>query len=353
MSMTSISLRGADIGTSIPSSRKPLRLLAFDGGIGGLSSLLILRKLMETVAVVKGISDHDRGSLRPSEFFDLIIGTGWGGISALFLGRLEMTVDEAIVAYQEVANAASQPRTLVSRVLHRSSSSRNFEQCVGDIIQRHLGGRDAPLHNLSIQSSHIPCYTAVLSGTTLDADAPPYIFRSYRPSPFTILEVARLATAMTETLSYTLGDPPWKFINACVVGYGNPSKIAMQEASSIWPVFDSRVDCLVSLGTGIQNLVQIGRKWKQVIKGAEQLSQNCEAIHHAVDLELDLYFRFNVPRHLGPRDIRKWMLTESTTSNSIASITEGYIRDRKVVYVMNSCVEMLIGKRSLYLSGFG
>ena len=63
--------------------------LALDGGgVQGLSSLILLRGLMERVAVARDTSTHEFVTVRPSEYFDFIIGAGTGGICALFLGRL-------------------------------------------------------------------------------------------------------------------------------------------------------------------------------------------------------------------------------------------------------------------------
>ena len=72
-----------------PISGPPIPIPSLDGGgIGGLSSaLIVLRDLMERVAAQKGLTQHD---IRPSEYFNLIVGTGTGGISALFLGRLQI-----------------------------------------------------------------------------------------------------------------------------------------------------------------------------------------------------------------------------------------------------------------------
>jgi len=67
------------------------RILSIDGGgVRGMSSLLILRNVMEEIARQKGITEA-----RPCEYFDLIGGTGTGGLIAIMLGRLRMVDHES------------------------------------------------------------------------------------------------------------------------------------------------------------------------------------------------------------------------------------------------------------------
>ena len=64
------------------------RILSLDGGgVRGLSSLLILRNIMEEIARRKGPGTAEA---HPYEYFDLIGGTGTGGWIAIMLGRLRM-----------------------------------------------------------------------------------------------------------------------------------------------------------------------------------------------------------------------------------------------------------------------
>jgi patatin-like phospholipase/acyl hydrolase len=66
------------------------RILALDGGgVRGLSSLLILEKLMQEIQRLKGESSDDEPPL-PCEYFDLICGASTGGLIAIMLGRLRM-----------------------------------------------------------------------------------------------------------------------------------------------------------------------------------------------------------------------------------------------------------------------
>jgi patatin-like phospholipase/acyl hydrolase len=63
------------------------RILTLDGGgVRGLSSLLILRDIMEDIAQRTDAAETPR----PSEYFDLIGGTSTGGLIAIMLGMLGM-----------------------------------------------------------------------------------------------------------------------------------------------------------------------------------------------------------------------------------------------------------------------
>jgi len=63
------------------------RILSLDGGgIRGLSSLLILRTIMERIKLANQLSQTPK----PCEYFDLIGGTSTGGLIAIMLGRLRL-----------------------------------------------------------------------------------------------------------------------------------------------------------------------------------------------------------------------------------------------------------------------
>ena len=67
-------------------------LLALDGGgVRGLLSLMILRSLMAAI--------DPNSPPKPCDYFDLIGGTSTGGLIAIMLGCLRMTVEECITAY--------------------------------------------------------------------------------------------------------------------------------------------------------------------------------------------------------------------------------------------------------------
>lgn len=83
-----------------------LFLLSLDGGgVRGLSSLMVLKQLMEAI--------DPRQPPKPCDYFDMIGGTSTGGLIAIMLGRMRLTVDECILAYNELA-----PRVF-TKVHHR------------------------------------------------------------------------------------------------------------------------------------------------------------------------------------------------------------------------------------------
>ncbi|CUA71137.1 hypothetical protein RSOLAG22IIIB_09356 [Rhizoctonia solani] len=76
------------------------------GGITGLSSLLILKEIMNKVRE----KDEREVVPKPCELFDMIAGTSTGAISAVMLGRLRMDIDEAIRAYTRLMSTVFSER---------------------------------------------------------------------------------------------------------------------------------------------------------------------------------------------------------------------------------------------------
>ncbi|CAF9903161.1 MAG: hypothetical protein GOMPHAMPRED_000112 [Gomphillus americanus] len=84
-------------------------ILTLDGGgIRGYSELLILQELMiRIVALEKKLygQDIDINEVLPCHYFDYIWGTSTGGLIALMLGRLRMSVPQALDIYRTLGNS--------------------------------------------------------------------------------------------------------------------------------------------------------------------------------------------------------------------------------------------------------
>jgi len=111
-------------------------LLSLDGGgVRGLSSLIILKQFMEMV--------NPESPPEPHEYFDIIGGTSTGGISALMLGRLRMSIDDCIDAYISLSDRIFQKKrhrvSIRGRVQGRFDAGE-LEKVFKEIIKgRHLG----------------------------------------------------------------------------------------------------------------------------------------------------------------------------------------------------------------------
>jgi patatin-like phospholipase/acyl hydrolase len=101
--------------TKQPANGREPRLLALDGGgVRGLSSLMILKQLMEHI--------NADNPPRPCDYFNLIGGTSTGGLIAIMLGRLRMNVDECIGAYTDLSSK------IFNRVKYRSDWHDNVQE---------------------------------------------------------------------------------------------------------------------------------------------------------------------------------------------------------------------------------
>jgi hypothetical protein len=90
-------------------------LLALDGGgIKGISSLVIIKAIMDKIGVLEKADPAK--PLKPADYFDLAGGSSTGGIVALMLFRLEMNADDAIKAYLEMGNSVFPKVSWLSRL---------------------------------------------------------------------------------------------------------------------------------------------------------------------------------------------------------------------------------------------
>lgn len=118
-----------------------IRLLALDGGgVRGLSSLMILQSLMSTI--------DPENPPKPCDYFDMIGGTSTGGLIAIMLGRLRMTVDECIDAYVRLSRDVFQKkshRVKINGEMRGRFDTTALEQVVGAILAQTGHSKDALL----------------------------------------------------------------------------------------------------------------------------------------------------------------------------------------------------------------
>ncbi|ETS74066.1 hypothetical protein PFICI_13932 [Pestalotiopsis fici W106-1] len=225
------------------------------GGVRGLTSLLLLQSIFQSIETVTGRKVH------PHEYFDLIAGTSTGGLIAIMLGRLRMPIEEAIEAYKKLSLIIFKKKWwsdfAVLKVLGAEMNRHWFRgQNLQDAICNLLSEKqmDPELDLRESESDDARCKIFVCAVDAYSSNV--QLLRSYRsnaPGQFnyecSIWEAARATSAAPlffEPITLRRGGAT--FVDGAVRA-NNPVEEAVNEARSLWP--DRQVGCLLSLGTGI------------------------------------------------------------------------------------------------------
>ncbi|KAL1691553.1 acyl transferase/acyl hydrolase/lysophospholipase [Schizophyllum commune] len=221
-----------------------VRLLAFDdGGMRGLAMLLLLRSVLREFQQEAGL----RTLPLPCERFDIIAGSGTGGLIALLLGRLRLSIDHAIECYARVVEHVFMQ--VKSGGTFKSSS---FDKVLKEIANRFGEGEDTPL----LDSDPFLCRTFVCtredngSGGAALRKLRTYSHPTEHVLPFTLVDAVR-ATMGNPTffkpLSMQNGDSRSTFLDAGD-DHCNPVYDVLEEARCFYPAQD--IAYLLSLGPG-------------------------------------------------------------------------------------------------------
>ncbi|KAK4194319.1 acyl transferase/acyl hydrolase/lysophospholipase [Triangularia verruculosa] len=355
-----------------PQWQTPIRILSFDGGgIRGLSSLLMLRKIMKQIAEDEKIEDAK--SLRPADYFDLICGTSTGGLIAILLGRLRLTVTEAIDLYQQMAKRIFQRRRgrsigslWVSKGGKERYDARELEEVVKEVVGKYIGSEDAgantrmyhPLApttaavaaSTDFQQDKRQCHTFVLAVYSVRVNnGRPHLFKTYdRHDETKIWEAARATTAATGFFEpMVLGNPPIRYVDAGL-GFNNPSHEAYHEAKKLWP--NREIGVFLSLGTGEETEASlpekgswfgIGNQLEQV-RALVQLTTSATRVHEELYLAFKRepttakYFRFNVDCGLRNIGLDEWDKVEQ-----LSGFTEAYFNNAEQRDAKHGCATRL------------
>ncbi|GIC93461.1 uncharacterized protein Aud_009949 [Aspergillus udagawae] len=347
-------------GEPNPLDSTGLCLLALDGGgVRGLSSLYILKSIMDRL-------NHERKknslpSVKPCEVFDLIGGTSTGGLIAIMLGRLEMDVDECIAAYTDLAahvfgeKLSRFPVNIRGGVKPRFDSAR-LESAIKKVVtQKSVSETD-----LLNDGKERGCRTFVC---TINRDTKDmvrlrsYILTDWPDIPATICQAA-LATSAATTFFDPVSIDDRTFADG---GFGanNPVDEVEGEASNIWGSDEKDlkelVKCFISIGTG-----NPGKKAfedgmiKFLSATVVQIATETEATEKrfierwAKHFDENRYFRFNVDQ--GLQDIG---LDEFKKKGAIKAATEGYLTHVAQRHRVRDCIQNLRLKQNKTETSFG
>ena len=180
--------------------------------------------------ILRDIIDQISHSLNRSDapplacnIFDLICGTGTGGLIAIMLGRLRMSMDNAIKEYLDLATVLYREKPPLRHWLSSGRGAYDHEilvRKVKDLVHKHNQG-DA-VTTLADPRGEEACKVFVVAVNQAYADAPPRLFRTFRDKlsadSCEIWEAVRATMAVSRNFEpITFGSPPETFRVSVIV----------------------------------------------------------------------------------------------------------------------------------------
>ncbi|CAE6447000.1 unnamed protein product [Rhizoctonia solani] len=329
---------------------RPLRLLSLDGGgVRGISSLRILKNIMDRI----------KPGARPCDYFDLIAGTSTGGLIAIMLGRLRMSVDECILHYHRLAkhifkrNSAVQAGSL-ALAEHRFSPD-NLEEAIKDVVA------GLTPSNTKMADHHGRCartFVLAVRKHNLNNHAARRI-RSYatQHQPADTCEIWEAGRATSAAPSYF---PPIKLkdehgqVRSYIdggLGYNNPGKELLNEARDVFG-HEHTIGCFLSIGTGRDKNAgfQDVRKLNSAYQAFKAVALSSEQAHHELEEYFSrapgVYFRFNAGARLvgvdGDEDFAAQVALEDWHKmGQIEKLTSQYLGEEETKRRVKRCAERL------------
>ncbi|KAJ7770415.1 acyl transferase/acyl hydrolase/lysophospholipase [Mycena metata] len=301
-----------------------LRLLSLDGGgIRGLSMLIILRDLMWKL---KGVEDLPEVP-RPCDYFDLIGGTSTGGLIALMLGRLQMSVEDAVKAYGELS------KEVFSDVKSKGHDGRfkasKLEKAIKQIVGGHSASQDPDEGIKDTRENACKIFVCTMNTANMSL---PVLFRTYdapdHPAMDCTIWQAGRATSAAPTFFKRIQIGPSGIEEAFLdggIGQNNPTATLLREAEVVFP--DRHIAVIISLGTGQPHTINIPKPSGlqrlfplDVVEAIKGIATDCEKEHqsfaHYFNSVPHVYFRFNVERGMQDIQLNRWEKLGDVAANT-------------------------------------
>ncbi|KAL8784578.1 MAG: hypothetical protein Q9195_009003 [Heterodermia aff. obscurata] len=254
----------------LPKPEKPLKILTIDGGgLQGISTLLILDKLLDAIARHNNAPDRKP---RPCDVFDVIAGIGSGGWLALLLGRFQMDISSALAEWYNLLDCITpQSRTeaLRRRVLeHSYYDTDSLVERIDDMADEYETGKYMFLR----PPSGTACRHVFVSAFQTDSKGAQlgyHLFRTYQcPAGSKILpgppdpRQYRISHAFGATGAARCFTSPWKetwagkgtmkFLDTRFPSPHNISELALNEMRGLYGAY-VEISVVVNIGPGIPN----------------------------------------------------------------------------------------------------
>lgn len=260
----------------IPVGSNP-RILCLDGGgIRGIVQLEVLR------GIERALGDR----IAVQAFFDLVIGSGFGGLLAMSLGMRGQTVEACIEQFKSTCDRAFKPKVKAVPGLKSISAALGNTQLyrekqLHDALKIAFGEKDSLLGSQT--SFNTTNRIAMLSAHGTDQEA--FVMSNYRqpkaapgneladsPGQDKEMKIWESVAAATADPAYY---PPFELNGRTYIDggskCGNPASKAEEERKKLWPE-NEEPDLFLSLGTGQNRLAVLKGTSKNASSGDETTS---------------------------------------------------------------------------------
>ncbi|KAK5095006.1 hypothetical protein LTR70_009623 [Exophiala xenobiotica] len=330
MASTSTTSQDGSCGTS---TRPDLCVLSLDGGgVHSLSSLYILSDVMQQVNSER--KQLGKESVKPCQLFDLIGGTSTGGLIAVMLGRLEMSMDECIDAYLKICKHifVKERRTFsLSGKVKARFDTNQLEILTKQMVAKHTGGKNSERMLDKGRANSRLCRVFVCASCTENVRLRSYHSEHQPTSAETMIWQAIRATFAATSLfePITINNQTY----ACATtGANNTSMEVWEEAQHVWAAGEnsvhSRIKCFVSIGAGELDLGSVeGGPWKiasrtltRIANESRKATEDFRQVHNEMFVN-DSAFRFDVDglKGIGLEEHKKTAETVAATTKYLCS----------------------------------
>ncbi|KFY85790.1 hypothetical protein V498_07664 [Pseudogymnoascus sp. VKM F-4517 (FW-2822)] len=288
----------------------------------------------------------------PWEYFDLIGGTSTGGIIAIMLGRLRMTIPECITAYTELSETIFKPKRSWASPFRAAEylngdgkfDSQALEKEIKTQIQKSkVAANDDQILLMDTES---PCKVCVFALQGEDSTLAILRTYDYPNASHTLFEECKVWEACRATSAApTFFDPvqigPYKqsFIDGGL-RYNNPIFKVYGESQEIWP---NRTIVVTSIGNGEPPGTNFSGNLKQIANSIAEIVTDCDRtaddFYNRKEYMIDkgCYFRLSVTHGLGSIG-----LEEHDHINEITDRTEVYLSRGEPRTKLNMCIRALL-----------
>ncbi|KAG6868068.1 hypothetical protein C0993_007801 [Termitomyces sp. T159_Od127] len=297
--------------------QRGLRMLSLDdGGVRGLSELIILRKIMSCLMDLENLPFLPK----PCDYFDIIGGAGTGGVIALMLGRLHMSIDLAI---EKFVSFSQEVFSDVKKWKFRDEKFKAtvFESSIRSIIQ----SAGLP-EDVLMQEDDSLCRSFVTAFSSA------------------MVQAARATTAMPgffKPIEINFGGIIETFVGGGL-HYSNSANFALNEAVLVFGL-SQPVACLVNIGAGKSDHIfwnnnTSAQTMMKLFTASNQEPQVENFAKHQMQT-LGLFYRLNVHQGLQEIAMDDWKKQREIQKHSQLYLQESKIKEQlnNLANILQSC----------------